>query len=340
MISKFIVEEFDAKLIITGRSSRSPRIESVLEEIGGNVRYLEVNVSNYQILDLKIKEVESEIGKIDGIFHSAGIPDYGGIIQNRNRAQSEEVFEAKIYGTIAINQIAMNRNVDFLILFSSAAAGIAPFGEVAYTSANMFLDNLARSLNNKIVQSIGWDTWSETGMGLRSARNQTDAERKAHVQHGMSNAEGIEVLKRILFYNLPSVAVSTRNIELLYLDSQMEEILESSEPKVIQNRPLLSSEYVPPITETEKTLCIILQEFFGLNELGIKDNLFELGMDSLKAMKIKGYIHQKLNIDLRINDVLENPNVLDLSKKIDSLQTINRMQTDGADMYFEHEIEL
>ncbi|MDP1816119.1 MAG: SDR family NAD(P)-dependent oxidoreductase, partial [Leadbetterella sp.] len=338
--STFLSQEFNAKLILTGRKIKSDAITSALKNIGQEVIYLDVDVSNFDEMDAKITEAEAIFGKIDGIFHTAGIADYAGIIQNRTKDQCEAVFASKIYGTIAVNQLAKSRNVDLLVLCSSAASAVAPFGQVAYTSANIFQDNFAQSMKNNEVMSIGWDTWSENGMAVNSLSHISDEKKKAQLKNGLSNDEGIEVLKRVLDHTIPSLVVITIEAELLAVTNEFELNSESEELKIVQNRRILPNEYKAPVSETEKAICVLFGIFFGLNEIGISDDFFDLGIDSLKAMTLINRIHQKLNVELTINDVLENSNIQDLGKKIDSLKNIGQMQEELKMRTFKNKIEI
>jgi acyl transferase domain-containing protein/acyl carrier protein len=340
VFSKFLSKEFNAKLILTGRKIKSQVIASELKNIGQEVIYLDVDVSDPNQMERKITEAETLFGKIDGIIHTAGIGDYSGIIQNRTREQCEEVFASKIFGTIVLNELAKKREIDLLVLCSSAAAAVAPFGQVAYTAANIFQDNFAQSIKNNVMQSIGWDTWYETGMAVNSLADRSVEQKEIQLAHGLSNAEGVEVLKRVLGHDIPGLVVFTRDVEALLMENEPRLNSESEESKIVQSRPLLSNVYKMYVSVTEKALCIIFEDFFGIKEIGINDDFFELGMDSLKAITLIGRIHQKLNIELRINDVLEHSNISDLGKKIDSLKNIGQMRKDSADMHFEHEIEI
>ncbi|MFT5822329.1 MAG: amino acid adenylation domain-containing protein/FkbM family methyltransferase [Crocinitomix sp.] len=340
VFSKYLAQEYNAKLILTGRKPKNEISQTDLSKIGNEVIYIQADVSNAAEMELKLLEAEGIVGQINGVFHTAGIVDYGGIIQNRTKEQSEEVFAAKIFGTITLNDIVDKRGLNFLVLCSSAASFVAPFGQVAYTAANIFQDSFAESMHSTSVYSIAWDTWSETGMALTELSNESNSERSKHLKHGLTNTEGIEVLNRVLRYGIPSLAVFTRDLALLSNVEDATTIEEDSEPVILQSRPILASEYEAPNTEMEETMCGLFQDFFGIEKIGIKDDFFELGIDSLKAMTLINHVHQKLNVELRINEVMEHANIQDLAKKIDGLKKINQMQKDSTDMQFEHEIEI
>jgi acyl transferase domain-containing protein/acyl carrier protein len=71
-------------------------------------------------------------------------------------------------------------------------------------------------------------------------------------------------------------------------------------------RPELTTTYVGPDNEIEEILINIYQDFFGVENLGIYDDFYELGGDSLKAMTITAKIHNKLNVRIPVSDFFAN----------------------------------
>ena len=82
-------------------------------------------------------------------------------------------------------------------------------------------------------------------------------------------------------------------------------------------RPELSNYYSSPVTETETALTLMLQDFFGINEIGIEDNFFELGGDSLKAMVLLKKLKIKFEINFTIQDFFNCQTVKKIASEID-----------------------
>ncbi len=68
------------------------------------------------------------------------------------------------------------------------------------------------------------------------------------------------------------------------------------------------TEYVAPITETEKLLCSIASETLGIEKIGVEDDFFELGGDSLKAIEYVSKAHAQ-GVYFALQDVFDNPTV-------------------------------
>ncbi len=73
----------------------------------------------------------------------------------------------------------------------------------------------------------------------------------------------------------------------------------------------LINEYVAPETETEIKLCNLIAQLFGIEKVGVTDDFFDIGGDSLKAIE---YIAKAHNIGIKIGlqDVFDYPTVREL----------------------------
>lgn len=72
------------------------------------------------------------------------------------------------------------------------------------------------------------------------------------------------------------------------------------------------STYEEPQNETQKAICEVWQEVLGADRVGISDNYFDIGGDSIKAIIISGKLYQK-GIDVSAADILATKNIKALS---------------------------
>ncbi len=89
-----------------------------------------------------------------------------------------------------------------------------------------------------------------------------------------------------------------------------------STPQQVRKRPELLTDYFAPRSETEMTLAEIWQRFFGIDRIGIFDDFFELGGDSLKVMTVASHIHKALNIVIPIQVFFARPTINKLGEYI------------------------
>lgn len=69
-----------------------------------------------------------------------------------------------------------------------------------------------------------------------------------------------------------------------------------------------TSEYVSPVTEKEKTLCRLLEELLHMERIGVQDDFFDNGGDSLTAIEYTAKAHS-LGIDFSLQNVFDYPTV-------------------------------
>ena len=74
-------------------------------------------------------------------------------------------------------------------------------------------------------------------------------------------------------------------------------------------RPELSVDFVAPRSEQEARLAIVFEELLGMQGIGVKDNLFELGANSLLVVRAVAKIRDQLGLELPVVKVFQYPTV-------------------------------
>ncbi len=351
-LAEYLASEVRARLVLIGRSSfperdrwqewldRDQEADKIsrkilkmreLEEWGAEVMVMSADVSDLEQMRRVFSQVMARFGKINGVIHSAGIPD-GAAIHRRTRAASKEVFAAKIKGTLVLNGILKDIKLDFLVLCSSIDAIFGVFGQVGYCAANAFLDAFAhykRFLDDTLIVSINWNAWQEVGMAVEAKRRllgrEDISDSGVMTDNSILPSEGMDVFSRILDNTLSQVAISTRDLVLKIeqhdgQDDREADLLASLEAAVSSStkhqRPQLSTEFIAPGSEIEKMLAKTFQGLFGLEEVGIDDDFFELGGDSLKAMILASRIHKDFNVKVQLTGIYKTPTIRGLSQSI------------------------
>ncbi len=77
--------------------------------------------------------------------------------------------------------------------------------------------------------------------------------------------------------------------------------------------------------ETELSLIHMIGKLLNIENINIQDDLFDLGLDSLTAIKLVTEIYNTFNIEILIKDIFENASIKKLAKLIGSLSNTNQM---------------
>jgi len=67
----------------------------------------------------------------------------------------------------------------------------------------------------------------------------------------------------------------------------------------------------------EETLCSLFAEALGISHVGLDDNFFDLGGDSVMVIQLVRRIHDKLGVNLPIRTFFEEPTVAGVSERLD-----------------------
>jgi amino acid adenylation domain-containing protein/thioester reductase-like protein/non-ribosomal peptide synthase protein (TIGR01720 family) len=76
-------------------------------------------------------------------------------------------------------------------------------------------------------------------------------------------------------------------------------------------------QYRAPATPTEETLAGIYGHVLGLERVGVEDSFFDIGGDSLTALRLIAAINAALNIQLPVRTLFDAPSVRGLSEQLD-----------------------
>ncbi|MNO68080.1 Plipastatin synthase subunit C [compost metagenome] len=80
-----------------------------------------------------------------------------------------------------------------------------------------------------------------------------------------------------------------------------------------------TQEYVAPRNELEETLVHIFSEVLGLERIGIDDNFFEMGGDSIKAIRIISKVREH-GFELDIRTLVQERDIRNISSKVEKVQ--------------------
>lgn len=373
-LAEYLAESHGARLILTGRSDFPNRtgwndwlcshadddeigvkIRKIqeIEARGAEVLVLSADVADMRQMQAAVREGETRFGPVNGVIHAAGLVDLAGVIEKRiSRQASDAIMAAKVKGALVLDGLFEGRNLDFMVLCSSAGNALYQLkvGEVGYCAANEFLDAFCHYKAREgrtLTVTINWDDWDTVGMSFRALGRQTlgragPARGKLGSRMGVTShfsdwtrfsltpAEGKEVFARILAGadGSPRVLVSTRNLPALIgacaAEAHRVQALLPGPPA--HARPDLPSAFVAARDPLEQQLCDLWERLLGIKEIGILDDFFQLGGDSLLGTRLLSQIRETWRVGVSMQNLFESPTVAHLAECI---RALNSNQTEG-----------
>jgi hypothetical protein len=78
----------------------------------------------------------------------------------------------------------------------------------------------------------------------------------------------------------------------------------------------LEEGYIAPVTEVETTLCRIWQDVLGVERIGITDEFFRIGGNSILAIKASHRMTKSLGYEVKVSDVFRYKSISELLANI------------------------
>lgn len=142
------------------------------------------------------------------------------------------------------------------------------------------------------------------------------------LDNGLTPKEGKQCFERILnSCRKPNIIVSVKDLnkaikEANYVDNKKTVSSLQSEILNKQPRPLIDTQYVEPHNNTEKKLAKIWEDVLGIDKIGIYDEFFSLGGDSLLLIQLHNKLSESFSDDIAIVDLYKYNTVQLLAKKL------------------------
>lgn len=146
--------------ILAGREIRATLRQ--LASLGSAAEYVTADVTHLPSLQSALQSAAVHLGAITGILHGAGnLADKP--IEQKTGQDFEYVYSAKIDGLKNLLACVPSEQLDYLILFSSAAGFFGNPGQADYAIANEILNKVAFQVAHTYphcrVHSLNWGPW-------------------------------------------------------------------------------------------------------------------------------------------------------------------------------------
>ena len=134
-------------------------------------------------------------------------------------------------------------------------------------------------------------------------------------------AEGELAFARLLgMTHMSNVVVCNRSLGFMLNTEESTE--ESSDQALLLDRPDIDTEFAVPQNDTQKALASLWVETIGVKQIGINDNFYDVGGDSLVATKLVANIRRHFDIVVALDVLLANATIAELADYIDALLVV------------------
>ncbi len=355
-MAKKLAESVKARLVLLGKTGLPPaedwdawlashdvrdrisgRIRKVreIEALGSEVITRSCDVSDKAGMTRLIGDIQARFGGLNGVIHGAGImgQDLFRTLRDIHPEQSDLHFGPKIRGLRTLADL-LPESLDFFMTVSSLSTVLGGVGLGAYAAANHYMDALVcrENRNGKFPWiSVDWDGWTADDASGREGG-------MAMNLFAIAPEEGAEVFQRLLTRNPGErVIVSTMDLDLRISheadrrnrsDGGTGGGASGGKSGRRHARPDLDTPYVAPEGDTEVFLAETFQQLLEIDKIGVNDNFFQLGGDSLAAISLATRIRDHFNIEIDVNSLFDEPTISALARKIEDLIQAGANQAD------------
>ena len=139
---------------------------------------------------------------------------------------------------------------------------------------------------------------------------------------GIDNSTAMSVIEQTLAHRQPVTLYAASDFIKRYENSADGDTglfdLNDALPQQTRPRPDLEVDFVAAKTPTQKSLVSIWEQMLGLEKVGIQDDFFELGGDSLVLMQIHKKVQQTFDEKIAVVELYNYPTIQKLAEYIDS----------------------
>jgi acyl transferase domain-containing protein/acyl carrier protein len=163
----WLAEQGARHLVVMGRGSPSESAQQTLDALragGTEVVVARGDVTEAEQVAAVLESISASMPPLRGVVHAAGTV-HDAILARLDEGQLRDVMAPKVEGAWNLHTLTRDAELDFFVLFSSAASLLGSPGAANYGAANAFLDALAwhRRAEGRPALSVNWGPWAGLG---------------------------------------------------------------------------------------------------------------------------------------------------------------------------------
>lgn len=339
LTAQVLAEQGAENLLLLGRHPKTAaesEILQMLERRGVRWRALQADVVDDALLTQTITQALADWPPLRGVVHSVGVLD-DGILTQQTWERYLNVLLPKARGVLNLQEAIQHCELDFFVVYSSAAGLMGNPGQANHAAANTFLDAFAwyRRARGQPCTAIDWGAWSLIGAaaGRGIARRLDEA---GALVGAISPEQGREIMRRQFACAQPQIAVlplknttpaATSAPSYPHVQKLLSEVLRpataSAPSQLAAPAPAPQTSWLPELlrmadADRQHALEERLRQLVGRllqtsTPIDRDISLFDLGMDSLLAIDLRATLERNLERSFESTVLFEYPSIARLS---------------------------
>ncbi|MCA9111230.1 MAG: SDR family NAD(P)-dependent oxidoreductase, partial [Planctomycetaceae bacterium] len=152
-------------IVLTSRRGPDEKVQAFLtrlREYGCEIVVHTADISSRCEVAGLFQRFAADLPPLKGVIHAAGLLD-DALVDQQTWDRFEKVLAPKVSGSRLLDEFTRTLQLDFFVLYSSAASVLGSPGQSNYATGNAFLDGLAwkRRSAGLPATSINWGPWSK-----------------------------------------------------------------------------------------------------------------------------------------------------------------------------------
>ncbi|GGO89797.1 type I polyketide synthase [Wenjunlia tyrosinilytica] len=295
-----LAEHGASRLVLNGRRPPTPGAETILAELrdlGTSVEIVRGDVAEPGVATALVEAAVREGHALRGVAHAAGVL-HDRVVTGLEPEGLDTVFRPKVDGARRLDEATCGHDLDWWLVFSSAAALFGSPGQASYAAANAWLDALVQQRRARGLpgESIAWGPWA----GLGAAPDMT-----ALALHPIAPDEGLDALQLIIAGGRPHTGVVRLDVRraveafpgiesVPFFADLVRGAAEDSDDDWGGPEALRTLDPEAALTAVRRRLgrrtAMVMGH--GDQEIDASARLTELGLDSLMAVRIRNVVKQ------------------------------------------------
>jgi phthiocerol/phenolphthiocerol synthesis type-I polyketide synthase D len=350
VVTRWLVQRGAGRIVLNGRREPSDDQQQALADLANDseIVFVSGDIALPGVAERLLAAAEETGRPLSGVVHAAGVTG-DGLVTAFTREDMQRVWAPKVAGALRLHAATATRELDWWLGFSSMATLLGLPGQLAYATANAWLDALMvwRRASGLPATAINWGQWSDVGMSHALTYSVLDP---------ITPDEGIEALEAFVGGALTRVGVGRLRLDRVFATTPefrdlnyFQRVVEEFDVSTVDHRPAvedgdraqvsvpdwsqLSAEDRLSGLETRLRTILARELRMSASAINVDQPFPELGLDSMMAMTVLRQTRKLVGIDLSANMLFNHPTISSLVAYLTELLAPEEVpQQDTADL--------